>query len=73
MSTKQLNFFASSFHLDSSTAKMTCNQLQQLYFEMKERVFKNSIFGLGCNTGELEKLLRDRFGDMKMSAVHTPK
>ena len=53
---------------------MTCTELHQHYFEMKERVFKNPKFGLVCNTKELETILLERFGrEMRMNEVHKPK
>ena len=48
------------------SADMTCRQLHQLYFEMKERVFKNPWLGLVCNTKELETILKEKFGEETM-------
>ncbi|CAI8037584.1 85/88 kDa calcium-independent phospholipase A2 [Geodia barretti] len=51
-------------------ADMTCRQLHQLYFEMKERVFKNPWLGLICHTQELEAILKERLGeDTKMTSL----
>ena len=53
---------------------MTCDELHQLYFEMKDRVFKKPSFGVMCNTEELERILKEKFGEeMKMDDRHKPK
>ena len=53
---------------------MTCNQLHQLYFEMKDRVFKNPTLGLACHTEELERILKERFSEeMTMAEKHKPR
>ena len=56
------------------SAKMTCDELRQLYFEMRDRVFKNPKWGLNCDTQALEKLIKARFGEeMTMADVEKPK
>ena len=40
---------------------MTCDELHQLYFEMKDGVFKKPSFGVMCNTEELERILKEKF------------
>ena len=56
-----------------SSAEMTCAEMHKLYFEMKDRVFKNPSFGLACNTEELERILKKTFSDKRMNHRHKPK
>jgi hypothetical protein len=57
----------------SVRAEMKCSELHQLYFEMKEKVFKNPWLGLACHTSELEAILRRTFGETRMSQKDSPK
>ena len=53
---------------------MTCDELHQLYFELKDRVFKKPSFGVMCNTEELERILKEKFGEeMRMDDRDKPK
>ena len=56
-----------------TTAKRSLAQLRQLYFKMKDKVFKNDRLGFAYNTEALENILQEEFGEVKMNDVEFPK
>ena len=48
-------------------AKRSLAQMRQLYFKMKDKVFKNERLGFSYNTDALEAILQEEFGELKMS------
>lgn len=47
-------------------ADLNVQQVRQLYFEMKEKVFGTARFGYCCDTEAKEELLKKVFGDKRM-------
>ena len=43
--------------------------LRKLYFEIKDRVFGKTRFGLGCDTNALEMILKREFKDRRLTPV----
>ena len=62
-----------SLYLLSPTAKLPLSQVRQLYFRLKNKVFAKARFGVVYSADELEKILREVFGDMTMDQVLQPK
>ena len=61
-------------HTHTQTAGLDLDQLRQLYFEMKETVFKNPKFGYACDTPALEALLKKTLGtEMRMCDKQEPR
>jgi predicted acylesterase/phospholipase RssA len=54
-------------------AKLPLSRVRQLYFRLKNKVFANARFGVVYSAQELEKILREVFGDMTMDQVLQPK
>lgn len=57
-------------------AKLTLDDLRKIYFEMKEKVFKqqSKVLTVAYDTEALEKLLQDSLGtEARMSDVDKPK
>ena len=47
-------------------ANLSTQEVRQLYFEMKEKVFGKARLGYGCDTEAQEALLKRVFGESKM-------
>lgn len=56
-----------------AVAKRSLPQLRQLYFRMKDKVFKNERLGFSYNTDALEEILQEEFGEITMSEVEFPR
>ena len=59
---KRIMFYSNLLFL----ADLNVQQVRQLYFEMKEKVFGTARFGYCCDTEAKEKLLKKVFGDRRM-------
>ena len=57
----------------TSAVGLPLSEVRQLYFKIKDRVLTKGRFGLAYSSQEMEKILKDVFGDMKMDQVHRPK
>lgn len=53
--------------------KKSLREIRQLYIHLKDEVFGTGRLGLGYNTKKLEEILKNEFGDMKMSDVKYPR
>ena len=54
-------------------AKLPLSVVRQLYFRLKNKVFAKARFGVVYSAQELEKILKEVFGDMTMDQVYKPK
>ena len=62
-----------SKYLCGILGKKSLRELRQLYFRMKDEVFGRGRFGMAYNTDKLEEILKQEFGDIKMSDVQYPR
>ena len=55
-------------------AKKSLQELRQLYFKLKDKVFARDRMGFAYNTDALESILKEELGeDMVMSDCHFPR
>jgi len=50
-----------------AAARRSLAQMRQLYFKMKDTVFKNERLGFSYDTDALEAILQEEFGELRMS------
>ena len=54
-------------------AELPLSKVRQLYFRLKPKVFAKARFGVVYSAQELEKILKEVFGNIRMDQVQKPK
>ena len=70
---KLLAYVWSSTKLYFSPAKLPLTKVRQMYFKLKNTVFAKARFGVVYSARELEKILVDSFGEIRLPQVTKPK